>query len=95
MIPKKPCRILVCLVREKRDHTEFRVLAALVGYFVSALERLASSSLFCSPQHLMLPLPCLMVPWCVGREHDKIVHLHKKETSQEGEEGTGSSLCPE
>ena len=34
----------------------------------------------------MLPLPGAMGPWCV-EGHDKIVQLHKKETSQAGEAG--------
>ncbi len=43
----------------------------------------------------MLPLPGVIAPWSVGRGHDKIVQLHKKESSQEAKPWPRNSMWPE
>ncbi len=70
-------------------------MALLVGYVASPFERMASSCIVRSLQHLMLPLPGVIAPWSVGRGHDTIVQLHKKERSQEATPWPRNSMWPE
>ncbi len=70
-------------------------MALLVGYVASPFERIASSCIFRSLQHLMLPLPGVIAPWSVGRGHDKIVQRHKKERSQEATPWPRNSMWSE